>query len=532
MKTKTFVLDENFLKNPPKTRPKSAINGREYDSDLAVQELEKKANKRNKKDKRLGSLHDFYDVNLMETVYHNDEILLREALKKQPQEKRKLIVSRHHGTLQADEVQLQKEIQRDMADRWFYNTTNEGLMDKKLESHRLFTEQDYDIKKLMAYEPPTEEEEEDNYFGLMFTKRKYGRPTSAPPTSSRKKQQEPPEQINEQNNNNKPKKEVKKQKKVYNFADHDSSLIAKTNSLLSLLEKDPINNRFYSTRSGFIPNIPDDDDTFKKRGNDSLESIQISRAISEKQLYHQNLLNSSEIVLFLDCLKNNILPLIIKGVNVTNQDLMKDLKSLNEDDDEDEKDAIDGDNEEEMEMTKENQRLSRTSSIKLKQKRKLKRDKLLIRSKYHEKLKNTPVLTKNNFIISLDLNNYGIGSDRGMCLSEIFIYCPSLEIIKLANNNLNDYCIYRILYALFQSTRPIYIDLSENIIESYSVGILMEELFKDEKTTRLEYLNINDCDLTDELSAKIADSLVTNTKLEVLLMRSSRIGNDEVSILR
>jgi hypothetical protein len=254
--------------------------------------------------------------------------------------------------------------------------------------------------------------------------------------------------------------------------------------------------------------------TVAKRGNDSLETIAMSRTIAEKQIYHQNLLNSSDIVLFMDCLKSNILPLVIKGMNITNQDLLKDFQPREEEGHNEKKEDPDEDFPRNIHSSKNSKQVKQPGGVSL-------------TTKLQERLlKNTPVLVKNNFIISIDLNHYGLGSDRGICLSEIFVYCPSLEILKIANNSLNDYCLFRILDSLWKHTHCIYLDVSENKIEEYAITVLTGEIMKPE--SRLEYLNINNCDMTDQFSACVAEALSYNSKVEVVLMKSGRTGKDEV----
>lgn len=72
-------------------------------------------------------------------------------------------------------------------------------------------------------------------------------------------------------------------------------------------------------------------------------------------------------------------------------------------------------------------------------------------------------------ITNLDLSGRGIGKDRGLLLAEALMYCPSLQSLLLSSNGLNDNSCSAILERAFQHCQIINIDLSENILGSMTI---------------------------------------------------------------
>lgn len=79
---------------------------------------------------------------------------------------------------------------------------------------------------------------------------------------------------------------------------------------------------------------------------------------------------------------------------------------------------------------------------------------------------------ENEQIYSINLNNKGIGDERGICLSAALSYCPHLCVIKLANNRLNDRALSMVLNAVFNITYCEELDISSNAVGDISTKCL------------------------------------------------------------
>lgn len=83
---------------------------------------------------------------------------------------------------------------------------------------------------------------------------------------------------------------------------------------------------------------------------------------------------------------------------------------------------------------------------------------------------------ENEQVISINLNNRGIGNERGICLSAALAYCPHLCVIQLSNNRLTDRCINMILKAVFNITYCEELDISSNSLGDRSTKCLAQYL--------------------------------------------------------
>ena len=83
---------------------------------------------------------------------------------------------------------------------------------------------------------------------------------------------------------------------------------------------------------------------------------------------------------------------------------------------------------------------------------------------------------ENEQIHSINLNNKGIGDERGICLSSALSYCPHLCVIKLSNNRLNDRALSMILNAVFNITYCEELDISSNSVGDISTKCLSSYL--------------------------------------------------------
>lgn len=79
---------------------------------------------------------------------------------------------------------------------------------------------------------------------------------------------------------------------------------------------------------------------------------------------------------------------------------------------------------------------------------------------------------ENEQIYSINLNNKGIGDERGICLSAALSYCPHLCVIKLANNRMNDRALSMVLNAVFNITYCEELDVSSNAVGDISTKCL------------------------------------------------------------
>lgn len=170
------------------------------------------------------------------------------------------------------------------------------------------------------------------------------------------------------------------------------------------------------------------------------------------------------------------------------------------------------------------------------------------------------LLVQNSKILSLDLSNRSIGSDRGQCLAVALQYCPHLQILKLKNNRLADVTLGIIIQAAFGFSQLQYLDISENDVNKQTCAILCKyfdcindtdgtqnqteteiptlssgNLFENSSTSihsatkcALEYVNMDNCNIGDELCGKIAKALISNDTIREFHISSNRIGTEEV----
>eukprot|EP01031_Cornospumella_fuschlensis_P030523 gene30523-36887_t len=138
------------------------------------------------------------------------------------------------------------------------------------------------------------------------------------------------------------------------------------------------------------------------------------------------------------------------------------------------------------------------------------------------------VTVEHSAIIELSLGYRGLGPDRGICLSEALAYCPALQRINLCSNRLNDFACVRILTALFAHTACTELDISENELGSLSMSTLVSNISSGYCT--LQSLNVSRSGLTEELSANLAESLLNNTSVQKLQAASCGIGVQDANI--
>jgi hypothetical protein len=462
--------------------PKERISGAEINRPVAflssVIDDRKCRKKKQKKPRDRGTLLDFFDNEVKDRVYNSYEVqldqpqtdLLRNFYNERP--RTRLTAKMSNGHLQIDEAMLKQEVQQESRKRWLFESTNKAIPERFARTVQLFDDSDYSFSKVR--EPLVSkmknhrlDDEDDGEVGAAVTSKSNQRnlrPVSAPAAR-------------------------------FNFQNYEKPVLS--NTLSKSISHDD-NNGFFSNSNNISP---------KNRGIASAEGIDFNRSLTESHIlsnidsyFHRN----SDILLFLDCLKMNILPTLKSGgLHVMNEDLMKDIHEIHEE-------------------------LDKTLKPSYSNGRK-KRDLLLIENHFPASnlllVKIPPVLLKNNYIVSLDLTNHSIGNDKGIILSDLFAYCPSLEIIKLSNNRFTDSCLFRIIKAIFQHTVCRYLDISYNVVEKSTALLLCEQLIG--SSCHLEYLNLNHCDLTDEYSSLIIESLIDNKRLEVLLLKAAGIGADE-----
>jgi hypothetical protein len=442
----------------------------------------KNKKKKQKKPRDRGTLLDFFDAEVKDRVYNTPEVKLdlpetdslRGFYNERPRTRITARVS--NGHLQIDEAMLKQEVQQESRKRWLFESTNKAIPERFARRVQLFDESDYSFNKVR--EPlvakmkdlSLDDEDDGNLNGQVNkSTRKNLRPLSAPAAVAKGR---------------------------FNFQNYEKPVYG--NTLSKSNSHDP--NDDDSPNVAISP---------KNREIISAEGFDFNRSLTESHVlfntdgyYHRN----SDLLLFIDCLKTNILPTLKSGgLHVMNEDIMKDINEIY--------DQLDN-----------TLKLSFTNG-------KRKRDLLLLENHFPASnlllMKIPPVLLKNNFIVSLNLTNQSIGNERGIILSDLFPYCPSLEIIKLSNNRFTDSCLFRILRLLFQHTSCRYMDMCLYVVEKSTTLLLCEQLMG--SSCQLEYLNLNHCDLTDEYSSLIVESLIDNKRLEVLLLKAARIGADEVS---
>ncbi|RYH15123.1 hypothetical protein EON65_32290 [archaeon] len=141
------------------------------------------------------------------------------------------------------------------------------------------------------------------------------------------------------------------------------------------------------------------------------------------------------------------------------------------------------------------------------------------------------VTIEHSAIIELSLAYRGLGPDRCICLSEALAYCPALQRINLCSNRLSDFACVRVLTALFTHTACTELNIAENELGSLSVSTLVSNLSSG--YCMLQSLDVSRSGLTEDLAASLAGSLVGNTTIQKLHMASCGIGvqNANVSMI-
>jgi hypothetical protein len=134
----------------------------------------------------------------------------------------------------------------------------------------------------------------------------------------------------------------------------------------------------------------------------------------------------------------------------------------------------------------------------------------------------------NSMIMSLDLSNRGIGVDRGKLLTIALAYCPYLEVLKLRNNRLDDMTLNLILERTIESCKVQYLDISQNDADKLTCSTLCKNIGSI-IPCKWQYVNLNHCNLGDELSGKLAGALAKNQSIIEFHAAFNRIGSDDVS---
>lgn len=75
-------------------------------------------------------------------------------------------------------------------------------------------------------------------------------------------------------------------------------------------------------------------------------------------------------------------------------------------------------------------------------------------------------------VLQLDLTERSIGNDRAICLADACQFCPSLQALKIPNNRLNDYACAKLSFALLRRTQLTYLDMSENTLGAHTIELL------------------------------------------------------------
>lgn len=75
-------------------------------------------------------------------------------------------------------------------------------------------------------------------------------------------------------------------------------------------------------------------------------------------------------------------------------------------------------------------------------------------------------------ILQLDLTERSIGNDRAICLADACQFCPGLQVLKIPNNRLNDFACAKLSFALLRRTQLTYLDMSENTLGAHTMELL------------------------------------------------------------
>lgn len=81
-----------------------------------------------------------------------------------------------------------------------------------------------------------------------------------------------------------------------------------------------------------------------------------------------------------------------------------------------------------------------------------------------------------NKIVSIDMNQRGIGNEKGMCLSSALQYCPQLTLLNIAGNRLNGNGSLSVLRALFHHTKCKELTFKDNALQDESMQLLAANL--------------------------------------------------------
>lgn len=136
---------------------------------------------------------------------------------------------------------------------------------------------------------------------------------------------------------------------------------------------------------------------------------------------------------------------------------------------------------------------------------------------------------ENEQIYSINLNNKGIGNERGICLSSALSYCPHLCVIKLSNNRLTDRSLSMILNAIFNITYCEELDISCNAVGDISTKCLAAYL--QVSHCALRKLSVRKCKMDDVNCTMLCEALHKNESLEILDISANNLGKYEVILL-
>jgi hypothetical protein len=77
----------------------------------------------------------------------------------------------------------------------------------------------------------------------------------------------------------------------------------------------------------------------------------------------------------------------------------------------------------------------------------------------------------NQQLVSINVNNKGLGDARACCLAAALSACPNLTSLGLAGNRLTDVSIDPLLKALFSVNKIMYLDMSDNKLDSKAISV-------------------------------------------------------------
>lgn len=134
-------------------------------------------------------------------------------------------------------------------------------------------------------------------------------------------------------------------------------------------------------------------------------------------------------------------------------------------------------------------------------------------------------LIKNTTLIELDLSHCCIGDQGALCIAKVMTIHPTLEILKLADNQIKTIGGQGIGFALLEeSCCPlIHLDLRLNPLQHDGTMGILRALVRGDKPKEL---NLSGCFFEDITPIRIGQMLNINTSLEVLNVSSNWFGEE------